>query len=515
MTKDRLTSEQIGKVLLEILKTNAKHNNQRINRLLNLVDQPKPRASIRHIKDELIYLDIYIIYQAISLTLQSSFNEIEKHFEKELKHFLENKASQEFTLSNMLNILKAKKDYMEMHNNTIAKDGKSRGLPKFAHYISARILGEHAGHDIRYVIYFTDFYVTGLTSLIDLIKNSMEIVLGDKEIKIQNKIAPISLTEELFLFSFLKLFKNLAITEEDCGTLNGISIFSDLLQGDEIIKSFKERINGRFVPNNIVDIITNKIIVSAGDYITEEKADVIEEVGISKIRVRSVFTCQSERGVCLKCYGRYNLAGNLVEVGEEIGVEAVYAWEMLQINKQLRNLLGARIPDNSSVMCQIDGIAKIAQHKNGWKVIFVNNHTGFRKRHYISPNKKIIINNGERVFAGQKLTDGEINPHDVLRWAGGQKEFLEYMKNKILSYLPRSPLDRRLSYLPKSPFDERLIEMLVRQIIKLKIEDIGDTSFKFGQIVNEAEFMRANMRAIRSGKRSASASPIFIGISIE
>ncbi|MBU4509722.1 hypothetical protein KJ830_01610 [bacterium] len=515
MTKDRLTSEQIGKVLLEILKTNAKYNNQRLNRLLNLADQPKPTVSIKHIKDELIYLDIYIIHQAISLTLQSSFDEIEKHFEKELKHFLENKASRGFTLSNMINILKAKNDYMEMHNNTIAKDGKSKGLPKFAHYISARILGEHAGHDIRYVVYFTDFYVTGLTSLIDLIKNSMEIVPGNKEIKIQNKTVPVSLAEELFLFSFLELFKDLAITEEDCGTLNGISVSSDLLQGDEIIKSFKERINGRFVADDIVNIITNKIIVSADDYITEEKAEVIEKIGILKIRVRSVFTCQTERGVCLKCYGRYNLAGDLVEVGEEIGVEAVYAWEMLQINKQLRNLLEARIPDNPSVMCQIDGIAEISQHKNGWKIIFVNNHTGFRKRHYISPNKKIKINNGAKVFAGQKLTDGEINPHDVLRWTGGQKRFLEYMKNKILSYLPRSPLDRRLSYLPKSPFDERLIEMLVRQIIKLKIEDIGDTSFKVGQLVNEVEFMKENTRAIRNGKRSAFASPIFIGISLE
>lgn len=172
MTKDRLTSEQISKVLLEVLKVNAKYNHDRMDKLWSLVDVPKPTRSLKQIHDEMTYLNIYIIYQALFLTLRSSFDEIETHFEKELKHFLENKTSQEFTLLNMINILKAKNDYMEMHNNTIAKCDNSTGLAKFAHYISTRVLGEDAGHDIRYIMYFTDFYVTGLTSLIDLIKES-------------------------------------------------------------------------------------------------------------------------------------------------------------------------------------------------------------------------------------------------------------------------------------------------------------------------------------------------------
>lgn len=300
---------------------------------------------------------------------------------------------------------------------------------------------------------------------------------------------------------FLEILKDLIIAEEDCGTKNGIFV-SSLRREDEIIKSFKERILGRFVMDNVVDTRTNEIIVRSGDYITKENAEIIEKVGISKIRVRNIFTCESEHGLCLKCYGRYNLKGDTVRIDEKVGQEGALAWGEIEIDGCLRNLLEARKPANPSIICEIDGVAELADDENGRKIIFVASNTGLKKQYCIPQNKEIKINNGKKVLAGQELTDGEISPHDVLR-TNGDKVFLEYIKSEILSSLS------------KDNFDERLIEMLVRQIIKLKIEDIGDTSFKVGQLVNEVEFMKENVRAIRNGKRSASASPIFIGINLE
>lgn len=174
MAKDKLTSEQIGKLLLEVLKITAKYDHDRMDRLWSLVDVPKPTRSLRQIRDEISYLSIYIIYQALFLTFKSDFDRILACFKEELKQYIEGKSSKYFADLSMLNILEAIKDYMGAHNNMITDSNNSKGLAKFARYISTRILGEEVGNDIRYVMYFTDFYVTGLTSLTDLIKENIE-----------------------------------------------------------------------------------------------------------------------------------------------------------------------------------------------------------------------------------------------------------------------------------------------------------------------------------------------------
>jgi len=111
------------------------------------------------------------------------------------------------------------------------------------------------------------------------------------------------------------------IIEEDCGTLNGITV-SPIIEGDEVVVSLKDRIVGRVTLDNIVDIVTDEVIVEQASQISEEKADMIERLGIEKIRIRSVLTCESDRGVCSKCYGRNLATGRLVEIGEAVGVIA-------------------------------------------------------------------------------------------------------------------------------------------------------------------------------------------------
>jgi DNA-directed RNA polymerase subunit beta' len=111
------------------------------------------------------------------------------------------------------------------------------------------------------------------------------------------------------------------IVQDDCGTVNGITV-SEIIEGDEVVVSLKERIIGRVALDNVVDIVSDEAIVKAGDEITVEKADQIERLGLEKIRIRSVLTCEAERGVCVKCYGRNLAAGKLVEIGEAVGVIA-------------------------------------------------------------------------------------------------------------------------------------------------------------------------------------------------
>ncbi len=111
------------------------------------------------------------------------------------------------------------------------------------------------------------------------------------------------------------------ITEEDCGTVNGITVAA-IVEGDELVVSLKERISGRVALDNIVDIVTDQVVVEAGGEITEEKATVIEQLGIEKVRIRSVLTCETDRGVCIKCYGRNLATQRMVEIGEAVGVVA-------------------------------------------------------------------------------------------------------------------------------------------------------------------------------------------------
>lgn len=382
------------------------------------------------------------------------------------------------------------KRFSDYHSTLSFKD-ESVGLQRQSQYFCQHIFGKEDSESPDCILILAPIFALILTSAFLAFSEYID-KLEDK-VKEQVDIKRTAL--------FLKILNNLTIAEEDCGTKNRISV-SSLNQRNEIIKSFKERILGRFIIDNVVDTRTNEIIVRSGDYITKENAEIIEEVGISKIRVRSIFTCESEHGICLKCYGRYNLKGDAVKVGEKIGVEAALAWGEMEINKRLRDLLEVHKPLNLSIICEIDGVAEIADDENDRKIILVTSNTGLKRQYCIPKNKEIKINNGEKVLAGQELTNGEINPHDVLR-INGDKVFLEYMKTEILPYLS------------KVNFDERLIEILVRQIIKLKIEDIGDTSFKVGQLVNRFEFMKENVRAIRNDKRSASAFLIFIGLNLE
>ncbi|MCX5705824.1 MAG: DNA-directed RNA polymerase subunit beta' [Candidatus Omnitrophica bacterium] len=485
------------------------------------------------------------------------------------------------------------------------------------------------------------------------------------------------------------------ISEIDCGTLNGITI-SAIIEGDEVVVSLKDRIVGRVALDNIVDIITDEIIVEAGSEITLEKADMIERLGIEMIRIRSVLTCESGRGMCTKCYGRNLSSGRLVELGEAVGVIAAQSigepgtqltmrtfhiggtasrtveqsftksknkgivkyhnlrvtsknkefvvlnrngaisvndkqgrelerytvpqgafisiadgdevnkgiafvrWDpytmpvltevgglirfedlkegitmheelnpvtkltervvvehkaefhpQIIISDEKKEILGiypipigahimvkdnakvgsgdllakiprsvmktrditgglprvaelfeARRPKDPAVISEIDGFVEFGETKKGQRLIIVKSPTGMAREYAIPHGKHPNVYKGDKVNAGQPLTDGPLVLQDILRVCG-DKVLQEYLVNEV----------QEVYRLQGVNINDKHIELIIRQMLKkIRIEDPGDTEFLATQQVDKWKFQSENSKVIKKGGKPAQATPLLLGI---
>ena len=485
------------------------------------------------------------------------------------------------------------------------------------------------------------------------------------------------------------------VNEADCGTLNGITV-SAIIEGDEVVVGLKDRIIGRVALDNIVDIITDEVIVGQGSEITEEKAEMIEKLGIEKIRIRSVLTCESGRGICARCYGRNLASGRLVEFGETVGVIAaqsigepgtqltmrtfhiggtasrivsqsfiksknkgVVKYHSLRIapkNKEFvvlnrngsisindkqgreleryplpqgafisvadeaeitqgivfirwdpytlpiltevsgqakyedlkedvtvkeelnpvtkltervvvehkqefhpqivimndgkeimgiypipigshilvkdgqkieagdllakiprllaktRDITGglprvaelfeARRPKEPAIISEIDGFIEFGETKKAQRVIVVKSATGMQREYVIPHGKHPNVYKGDRVEAGQQLTDGPVVLQDILRVCG-DKVLQEYLVNEV----------QEVYRLQGVRINDKHIEVIIRQMLKkVKIEDPGDTEFLATQQVDKWNFQKENTRVIKKGGKPALATPLLLGI---
>ncbi|RKY41353.1 MAG: DNA-directed RNA polymerase subunit beta' [Candidatus Omnitrophota bacterium] len=240
------------------------------------------------------------------------------------------------------------------------------------------------------------------------------------------------------------------IVEEDCGTVNGITV-SEIVEGDEVVVSLKERITGRVALDNVVDIVSDEIIVKAGEEITEEKAEKIERLGIEKIRIRSVLTCESERGVCAKCYGRNLATGKMVEIGEAVGVIAAQSIGEPGTQLTMRTFhiggTASRIAERSFIKAKESGIIKyhnlkVAAKKNMFVVlnrngmISISDERGIElQRNPVPQGAFIFVPEGERVeknkifikwdpYSTPVLTEvsGKVKYEDILEGVTIQEE---------------------------------------------------------------------------------------------
>ncbi|MCX5702547.1 MAG: DNA-directed RNA polymerase subunit beta', partial [Candidatus Omnitrophica bacterium] len=489
--------------------------------------------------------------------------------------------------------------------------------------------------------------------------------------------------------------QEILVNELDCGTLNGITV-SAIIEGDEVMISLRDRIIGRVVLDNIVDIITDEVVVEQGLEITEEKADMIEKLGIEKIRIRSVLTCESARGVCAKCYGRNLATGRIVELGEAVGVIAAQSigepgtqltmrtfhiggtasrivaqsfnksknkgtvkyhslrvvsknkefvvlnrngsisindkqdreleryllpqgafisiadgdeiamavvfvrWDpytlpiLTEVGGQVKyedlredvtvreelnpvtkltervvvehkqeyhpqililderkevlgiypipvgahilvkdgqrisggdllakiprlvvktrditgglprvaELFEARRPKDPAVISEIDGFVEFGEAKKGQRVIIVKSSTGMQIEYVIPHGKHPNVYKGDKVAAGQQLTDGPVVLQDILRVCG-DKVLQEYLVNEV----------QEVYRLQGVRINDKHIEMIIKQMLKkVRIEESGDTEFLATQQVDKWRFQKENMRVIKKGGKPAVATPLLLGI---
>ena len=489
--------------------------------------------------------------------------------------------------------------------------------------------------------------------------------------------------------------QELIITQEDCGTLNGIAV-SAIIEGDEIVVPLKERIIGRVALDNIVDVITDQQIVESGHEITEEKAEIVERLGIEKIRIRSVLTCESEHGLCIKCYGRNLATQKLVEPGEAVGIIAAQSigepgtqltmrtfhiggtasriieqsfkraknkgvlkfhnlrcverkkefvvlnrnatisindeqgrelerypipqgsfisspedsliqkgsvfvhWdpytspiltevkgivrfedlkENVTVHEELNTVTGiservviehkqdyhpqiiilnekkevlgiypipagahimvqdgqtveagelvakiprlagktrditgglprvaelfeARRPKDPAIISEIDGFVEFGETKKAERQIIIKSTTGMIREYTIPHGKHPNVYKGDRVIAGQQLTDGPVVPQEILRVCG-DRVLQEYLVNEV----------QEVYRLQGVRINDKHIEVIIRQMLKkVRVEDSGDTELLAGQQIDKSTFRKENLKVAKKKGKPASATPLLLGI---
>ena len=226
------------------------------------------------------------------------------------------------------------------------------------------------------------------------------------------------------------------IVDEDCGTVNGITV-SEIVEGDEVVVSLKERIVGRVALDNIVDVVSDEIIVKSGEEITEEKSSKIERLGLEKIRIRSVLTCETERGVCVKCYGRNLAAGKLVEIGEAVGVIAAQSIGEPGTQLTMRTFhiggTASRVAERSFIKAREKGAVKfhglkLAQKKNHFVVLNRNGMISINDKNGIELQRNPVPQGSFIMLA----ENSEVEKEKVfVRWDPYSSPILTEVKGKV------------------------------------------------------------------------------------
>ncbi|MBO4941086.1 MAG: DNA-directed RNA polymerase subunit beta' [Clostridia bacterium] len=310
------------------------------------------------------------------------------------------------------------------------------------------------------------------------------------------------------------------IREDDCGTNDGI-VVSDIKDGNEIIEKLKDRLVGRLACEDVV-AENGDVLCKAGDMISSDKADEIVAAGVEKVKIRSVLKCRSKVGVCAKCYG-HNLAnGEMVNIGESVGIIAaqsigepgtqltmrtfhaggVAGDDITQGLPRVEELFEARKPKGLAIIAEIGGRVKISENKKKREVTILNDEIGDSATYLIPYGSRIKVREDQMIVAGDELTEGSINPHDILA-IKGYTAVQDYLIQEV----------QRVYRLQGVDINDKHIEVIIRQMMhKVKVEDAGDTNLLTGSLVERYELERINERVREEGGREAEYSEVLMGI---
>ena len=287
-----------------------------------------------------------------------------------------------------------------------------------------------------------------------------------------------------------------------------------------VLESLRDRLVGRTLAEDITDK-DGKVIYHINDYITEDMADVIADLR-EKVKIRSVLTCKSHFGVCRACYGRNLATAKKVEVGEAVGTIAAQAIgepgtqltmrtfhtggvagadDITQGLPRVEELFEARKPKHPGILTEVAGTVEIQEKEEG-RFIIIHKEDGTDESYHIPYGAKIHVAEGDKVEVGDRLTEGSLNPHDILR-ISGPAATRHYLVQQVLGVYKSQGVE----------INDKHVEVMVRQMMrKYKIDEAGDTNMLPGSVVDIAQFEDENDEVLAEGKQPATGHPILLGI---
>jgi DNA-directed RNA polymerase subunit beta' len=317
---------------------------------------------------------------------------------------------------------------------------------------------------------------------------------------------------------------NVIIREVDCFANLGENVqgirLTDLTNGKEVIESLEDRIRGRVLAQDVV-ADDGEVIAKVNDLVTNDLATKIARAGKKEVFIRSVLTCKSEHGVCAKCYGSNMATGDLVNIGEAVGVIAaqsigepgtqltmrtfhtggVAGGDITQGLPRVEELFEARKPRGLAVISEIAGKVTINDTRKKREITVAGENTE-AKTYLIPYGSRLVVADGDVVEAGDELTEGSINPNDILK-IKGVKGVQAYLIKEVQMVYRMQGVE----------IADKHLEIIVRQMLKkCKIEDAGDTSMLPGELVDIFRFEKENEQMLAEGKSTATASRVLLGI---
>ncbi len=341
--------------------------------------------------------------------------------------------------------------------------------------------------------------------------------------------------------------QDVIIREEDCGCTDGLEVY-DIMDGNRILESLSERLKGRYLLDALVDEETGEVICSNDHMMSEAEAEKVDayltakmnkalEEGMSKedaaairrIKIRSLLTCNSDHGACIKCYGANLASGLPVTVGEAVGIIAAQSIgepgtqltmrtfhtggvasgaDITQGLPRVEELFEARKPKTLAMLSEIDGVVSFETIKKNPHIVVTNEETGERKEYFLTFGARARVSEGQFVQKGETITEGSIDPRDVLNVLG---------VNAVHDYLISQV---QLTYRTQGvDINDKHIEVIARQMMrKVKVEDAGDTTLLPNSVVDKKEFrdannaVRAKMEETGEELQTATCSPVLMGI---
>ena len=319
------------------------------------------------------------------------------------------------------------------------------------------------------------------------------------------------------------------IREEDCGTTEGVNV-EEILDSGRVIEEFSERLLGRYAVEDVVDPGTGEVIVSSNKMMDENDANRIVAAGIAKMKIRSILNCASDNGVCSKCYGANLANGQPVAIGEAVGVIAAQsigepgtqltmrtfhtggiasASDITQGLPRVEELFEARKPKAAAIISHLDGVVSFEKDPKGNDFVYVtDNESGEKFEKQVIYGSTLKVSEGDVVVKGQQLTEGSIEPAEILQ-VNGELAVQDYLIQEVQRVYRTQGVD----------INDKHIEVIVRQMMrKIKIDDQGDTTLISGSVASKHEVDAENARiselntADGGGRKPATRTPMLLGI---